>query len=65
MGDTYECSSCGKKLGSGAGKSAGRKCVRCGYIYSAECCNASTGFLASGDGKCPRCGKEAKKMDHA
>lgn len=60
----YECSSCGKKLGSGFGKVAGRKCVKCGYIYCPECCNAHLGFLASGAGKCPRCGGKAVKMEH-
>ena len=64
MADKYECSSCGKKLGSGFGMQAGRKCVRCNYIYCVECSNAKVGFLASGHGKCPRCGKKAMKMDH-
>jgi len=64
MGDKYQCSNCGKKLGSGFGLEAGRKCIRCGYIYCRECCDAKTGFLASGHGKCPRCGNEARKMEH-
>jgi hypothetical protein len=64
VSDNYKCSGCGKKLGSGAGSEAGRKCVRCGYIYCAHCCNASTGFLASGNGECPRCGNKAVKLDH-
>ena len=32
MADNYECSNCGKKLGSGLGKSAGRKRERCASI---------------------------------
>ena len=61
MGDTYQCSQCGKKIGSGFGQQAPRKCVKCGYMYCPNCIDTS---VFSGAGKCPRCGGEAKKMDH-